>query len=82
MLSSNHLHFSLSIFSKTEPRNYEEVVLFPKWKEAMQAELKALQSNNMWNIVDLPPNKKPIGCKRVYKSNIEPMERLKGTKQG
>lgn len=33
----------------------------------MDAELLALDKNQTWEIVDLPPNKKPIGCKWVYK---------------
>ena len=43
----------------------------------MQAKIQALQQNNTWMLVDLPPAKNPIGCKRVYKikhkadSNIE-----------
>lgn len=33
----------------------------------MKAELGALEMNNTWTIVDLPPGKHPIGCKWVYK---------------
>lgn len=33
----------------------------------MEVELQALDNNHTWEIVDLPPNKKPIGCKWVYK---------------
>jgi len=34
----------------------------------MKAEIKALEVNKTWEIMDLPPNKVPIGCKWVYKS--------------
>lgn len=33
----------------------------------MEAELIALDNNHTWEIVDLPPDKKPIGCKWVYR---------------
>jgi len=33
----------------------------------MQAEITALEENKTWILVDLPPNKKLIGCRWVYK---------------
>ena len=35
-------------------------------RDAMQVEYDALMKNNTWKLVELPPNKKPIGCKWVY----------------
>ena len=37
------------------------------WSEAMEREMKSIQSNNVWELVELPQGKKPIGCKWVYK---------------
>ncbi|XP_075074713.1 uncharacterized protein LOC142162278 [Nicotiana tabacum] len=37
--------------------------LHPTWKEAMLKEFEALKANATWNIVPLPPGKKPIGNK-------------------
>lgn len=42
---------------------YKEAANDPNWVNAMQAEIKALISNNTWDVVTLPPGKKPIGCK-------------------
>lgn len=33
----------------------------------MKSELDALEQNSTWVLTDLPPGKKPIGCKWVYK---------------
>ncbi|KAL6205555.1 hypothetical protein ACLB2K_022813 [Fragaria x ananassa] len=38
----------------------------------MRAEVDALQSNGTWSLVPLPPHKKPIGCKWVYKIKLKP----------
>ena len=33
----------------------------------MKAEIKALEVNDTWVLIDLPSDKHPIGCKWVYK---------------
>jgi len=33
----------------------------------MDAEMLALDQNQTWTVVDLPPGKTPVGCKWVYK---------------
>lgn len=32
----------------------------------MNEEIQALKKNETWEIIDLPPNKNPIGCKWVF----------------
>ncbi|XP_019232848.1 PREDICTED: uncharacterized protein LOC109213495 [Nicotiana attenuata] len=71
----------LSVFSTlTEPYSFKEAAHDPRWVEAMDQEVKALEENHTWEIVDLPEGKKPIGSKWVfrikYKSNRE-VERFK-----
>lgn len=34
--------------------------------------LNSLKDNNTWKIVELPPNKRVIGCKWVYKTKFNP----------
>lgn len=36
----------------------------------MQEELKALEDNMTWSLVQLPPNRKAIGCNWVYKTKF------------
>lgn len=38
----------------------------------MAEELAALKLNNTWSIQSLPPGKKPIGFRWVYKAKIKP----------
>ncbi|VVA36579.1 PREDICTED: Retrovirus-related Pol poly from transposon, partial [Prunus dulcis] len=38
----------------------------PKWAEAMNIEMDALQKNNTWDIVDLPKGTKPVGFKWMF----------------
>jgi hypothetical protein len=39
---------------------------FQEWQIAMEAEIKALNDRNVWELVDLPQNQKPIKCRWVY----------------
>lgn len=54
-----------------EPLNYKEASQQFEWIEAMQKEIKALEDNNTWELVDLPKGKKPIGCKWVFKVKLK-----------
>ncbi|VVA27208.1 PREDICTED: Retrovirus-related Pol poly from transposon, partial [Prunus dulcis] len=38
----------------------------PKWKEAMNEEMRALQKNVRWELVPLPHGKKTVGCRWVF----------------
>ncbi|GAA0186268.1 hypothetical protein LIER_33556 [Lithospermum erythrorhizon] len=42
----------------------------------MEREIQALKLNNTWEIVDLPPGHKPIGCKWVFKIKRKPDESI------
>lgn len=65
--SSAYQHFVQNISHLVEPDTYEQAIKDPKWIQAMQTELKALQENNTWTMVSLPRGHKPIGCKWVFK---------------
>ncbi|CAH9106113.1 unnamed protein product [Cuscuta epithymum] len=56
-----------AISSDKEPSTFREAVSDPQWREAMQREIDALERTGTWQIQDLPPGKKPIFCKWVYK---------------
>lgn len=79
---SNHLSFSnfsttyqaflANISSIKEPKFYHEAIHDSRWKNAMDLELAALESNQTWDVLDLPANVKPIGCRWVYKLKFLP----------
>ncbi|KAK3004522.1 hypothetical protein RJ639_018855 [Escallonia herrerae] len=43
-----------------------EALADPRWKEAMNEEMKSLQENKTWEVIDRPPGKKPVGCRGIY----------------
>ncbi|XP_031258090.1 gibberellin 20 oxidase 3-like [Pistacia vera] len=48
------------------PNSVQEALSDPKWKVAMNEEIKSLQKNETWELVDCPPGKKTVGCRWVY----------------
>ena len=38
------------------------------WYESMKDEMNSMQSNGVWNLVELPNRAKAIGCKWVFKT--------------
>ncbi|KAK3005787.1 hypothetical protein RJ639_017277 [Escallonia herrerae] len=65
--SAAHSQFLDAVSSGSEPHSYKTASHDPKWRAAMQAKIDALEANGTWTIEDLPPSKKPIGSKWVYK---------------
>ena len=65
---------------ETEPQSYEQAILDKRWVEAMNFEIEALQSNGTRKVISLPPGKKGIGCKWVFKISIRLMVLYKGLK--
>lgn len=55
------------MLSIQEPSSYHQAKNETKWVETMDKELHALESNATWDLISLPVNVKPIGCKWVYK---------------
>jgi len=48
--------------------------------DAMKDEMDLVIRNRVWELVDLPPKRKSIGNKWVFKINIGQMELLKSSK--
>ena len=51
----------------TEFLTFQQAHLNSHWKSAMQAEIDSIRHNQTWSLVPLPPDKKAISSKWVYK---------------
>ncbi|KAK8921731.1 hypothetical protein KSP39_PZI020888 [Platanthera zijinensis] len=69
--SPHYRNFCLNISSFSDPNTYAQASKHECWNKAMKKELLALEYNNTWDIVTLPPGKKPVGCKWVYKTKLK-----------
>lgn len=61
-------------FPLAEPQSFEEAVSCPdsdEWRAAMRSEYDSLISNNVWKLVDRPPNENVVKCKWVYKKKYD-----------
>mgnify|MGYP003703567557 CR=1 FL=1 len=57
----------LTSSESTEPQSYQEASQSSAWTTAMKEEYSALIKQGTWTLVHLPPNKKAIGCKWVFR---------------
>ncbi|GJV07581.1 putative retrotransposon ty1-copia subclass protein [Tanacetum coccineum] len=56
-----------------EPANYKAALSYHKskiWLEVMNAEMKSMKDNQVWRLVDLPPNGGTVGRKWLFKKKI------------
>ncbi|KAL0457111.1 UNVERIFIED_CONTAM: Retrovirus-related Pol polyprotein from transposon RE1 [Sesamum latifolium] len=70
-LSSAYTCFVASLSALQEPRSYREAAASKEWREAMNAEILALGRNQTWEITQVPPGKRAIGCKWVFRSKLK-----------
>ena len=60
--------------AKNDPQTFKEVMASrnaPQWREAINSELDSIMSNHVWELVDLPPGTKAIGCKWIFKRKLK-----------
>ena len=54
----------------SDPQTYEEAEGDPRWQAAMKEDFSSLQNSNTCELVDLPPGRKLVQCKWVYKTKF------------
>lgn len=64
--------FNLNISTIKEPSSYSSAITNPNWQQGITNERKSLNDTHTWDIIPLPPNKKEIGCKWIFKLNFVP----------
>ncbi|XP_019055770.1 PREDICTED: uncharacterized protein LOC109115820 [Nelumbo nucifera] len=61
-------YFLAAITAGKDPTYFSEEIREPHWRQAMKEEIEALEHNGTWTLEPLPPGKRAIGCKWVYKT--------------
>jgi len=64
---AHHYAYMVRVIQKVEPICFEQAVGNPKWDNAMDEKMSALDANATWELVALLEDKKIIGCKWVYR---------------
>ncbi|CAJ2645977.1 unnamed protein product [Trifolium pratense] len=64
------IHFAL--LADSEPLNYRDALKSNVWNKAMEEELRSIEKNQTWKLVDLPDKKKKIDVKWVFKVKLNP----------
>ncbi|GJW11558.1 retrotransposon protein, putative, ty1-copia subclass [Tanacetum coccineum] len=57
-----------------EPAYYKAALKdpeFEKWQAAMNVEIQSMKDNNVWDLVELPPNAKTVGHKWIFKKKTD-----------
>ncbi|WJZ94687.1 hypothetical protein VitviT2T_013525 [Vitis vinifera] len=65
-LSESNKSFVNQLSTVVIPNSVQEALANPRWKAAMNEEMKSLQKNETWELVKCPPGKKPVGCRWIY----------------
>ncbi|KAL0414383.1 UNVERIFIED_CONTAM: Retrovirus-related Pol polyprotein from transposon RE1 [Sesamum radiatum] len=70
--STAHIQFVAHLSTLQEPKSYLQASKDRNWVEAMTQELNALAANKTWTLTSLPPGKRTIGSRWVYKLKLKP----------
>ena len=57
--------------AEDDPINLQQVLQSSnshKWIDAMKDEMKSMEDNGVWDLIELPKGSKPIGCKWIFKT--------------
>ena len=65
-LSPSFYAFTSHLSSVKIPKTIQDALNVPEWKEAVLEEMKALDKNETWDVIDLPKGKSVVGCKWVF----------------
>ncbi|KAL4353691.1 hypothetical protein GQ457_06G010260 [Hibiscus cannabinus] len=67
IVSNSHERRVTPLLHLTEPQTIKEALKSPHWKQATQEEYDALVRNNTLSVVELPPNRRAVSCKWIFK---------------
>src|ERR1051325_5627840 len=64
------VHYTFN--ADVEPANVAKALKDSKWVKAMNKEVKSIEDNNTWSLIEFPQGKKAIDVKWVYKVTMNP----------
>ncbi len=62
---AHHYTYMVRFIQEVEPICFEQAVGNPKWDNAMDEEMAALDANGTWELVAILKDKKEIGCTKL-----------------
>lgn len=54
-------------YTKSKATSVKQALLKPEWIKGIREDFNALQANNTWTLTTLPPNRKDVRCRWVFK---------------
>ena len=64
---TNFYGFQCNLSDVKEPKSVNDALTNQEWVDAMKAEIDSLHDNSVWELVQLPEGRKPVGSKWVFK---------------
>jgi len=58
--------------ANSKPVSLDEVISSEVWRIALEDEIKSIEKNQTWEMVNLPRDKVPIEVKWVFKTKLKP----------
>ena len=68
------VYVSKEIQMEGNPTSFEEAmrsVYSFAWQEAMEVEINSMNTNDVWDLEEIPNGAKTVGCERVYKTKYD-----------
>ncbi|BBH05359.1 transposable element gene [Prunus dulcis] len=65
-LSKSYALYLCQLSNVCVPTKQQDALSNPKWTDAMNVKMDALNKNKTWDLVPLPQGKKAVGCKWVF----------------
>lgn len=64
------VHNLVMYMSAGDPTSFEEANESPRWREAMDKEISAIEKNGTWELTTLPTGARKIGVKWIFKTKL------------